>query len=214
MDDYELKKRYAEVLRENIFKIPRHHREYEMIMQPMIHVNNGADTTVQIKFELRYNKKVYPCRILVEKDGGYVHVNGAGAYFDKLFIKGKPQVVCSEFVKWMKFARNGTISGSFAFMFYYGSPVGFMVKPSDKKHSYAFFRKEIEECGLKAVKILELYSAAHYDGNEIDCYKMENVYVPKQAFGKGLLPVNTLDLETKRTLLWSMLCAYALQGKK
>ncbi len=213
MEDYEVKRRLAEAVRENVFKIPRRSREYDMVMQPMIQMSNN-DTKVSVKFELRYKSKVYPCRILVEKDGGYVHVSGAGAYLDKLFIKGRPEMIVSEFVKWMKFARNGTISGDYAFMFYYGTPVGFMVRPANKKHSYAFFRKEIEECGLKAVKVLELYSKIYYDGNEIECQKLENVYLPKQAFGKGIMPVNALDLDTKRALVWSMLCAYTLRSKK
>lgn len=214
MDDFELKRRLAEAMRESIFKIPRRHREYEMVMQPMLQVSNGVDTKVSVKFQLKYKTKVYSCRILVETDGGYVHVSGVGAYLDRLFIKGRPEMICAEFMKWMKFARNGIINGDYAFMFYYGSPVGFMVRPANKKHSYAFFSKEIEECGLKAGKVLELYSKIHYDGSEIDCHKLENVYIPKQAFGRGILPVNTLDLETKRTLLWSMLCAYTLRSRK
>lgn len=214
MDEYELRKRLAEALREHIFRIPRRHREYEMVMQPMIQVSNADDMKVSVRFELKYKKKNYPCRILVEKDGGYVHVSGVGAYLDKLFIKGRPEIICSEFIKWMKFARNGTINGDYAFMFYYGTPVGVMIKPANQKYSYAFFKKEIEECGLKAGRVFGLYSKIHYDGNEIDCQKMEDVYIPRQAFGKGLVPVNTIDLDTRRTLLWSMLCAYALNNKK
>lgn len=214
MDSYELKKRLAESLRENIFKIPRRNREYEMVFQPMIQVSSTGDSKVSIKFTLKYKKSTFPCRVLVETDGAYVHVSGVGAYLDKLFIKGRPDMICSEFVKWMKFARNGMIDGDYAYMFYNSKPVGFMVKPADKKHSYAFFAKEIEACGLKAQKILELYSSIQYEGNHIACQKMEGSYVPTQAFGKGLQPVNSLDLDTRRSLLWSMLCTYALNGKR
>lgn len=213
MEDYEIKRRIAESLRENIFKIPRRNREYEMSMQPML-LGSNATEKISIKFSLKYNKKAFPCRMLVERDGVYVHVSGVGAYLDKLFIKGRPDEVCSEFVKWMKFARNGTINGDYAFMFCYDRPVGFMVKPANKKYSYAFFQKEIEACGLKAKKVLELYSAVQYEGNRITCKKMEDAYLPQQAFGKGLQPVNTLDLDTKRALLWSMLCEYSLKNKK
>lgn len=214
MDEYELRNRLAEAVRENIFKIPRRNREYEMVMQPVLQIGNGIDTQVSVKFELKYKKKVFPCRMLVERDGARVHVSGVGAYLDDLYIKGSPSIVCSEFVKWMKFARNGTINGDYAFMFYYNTPVGFMVRPADKKHSYVFFAKEIEECGLKANRILKLYSASTYNGSEIVCKKMENTYLPIHAFGKGILPVNSLGLEIKRTLIWSMLCKYGIRRKK
>lgn len=209
MEDYEIKKRLAESLRESVFKIPRRNREYEMTLQPMIQVSNAGDK-VSIKFTLKYKKASFPCKIQVETDGAYVHVHGAGTYLDRLFIKGKPDLVCSEFVKWMKFARNGTISGQYAFMFHYDKPIGFMVKPTDKKYSYAFFSKEIEACGLKPKKVYELYSEVNYEGNHISCRKMEDTYLPQQAFGKGIQPVNTLDLDTKRAMIWSMLCKYVL----
>lgn len=214
MESYELKKRLAESIREHIFKIPRRNREYEMVYQPMIQVSQTNDGKVSIKFTLKYKNNLFPCRMLVETDGAYIHVSGAGAYLDKLFIKGRPDAVCSEFVKWMKFARNGMVSGDYAYMFYHNQPVGFMVKPADKKYSYAFFSKEIEACGLKAKKVFELYSAIQYEGNRIECQKMEDTYLPMQAFGKGLQPVNTLGLDLKRSLLWSMLCTYALNGKR
>ncbi len=214
MDSYELKKKLAEMMREHIFKIPRRNREYEMVYQPMIQVSQANDAKISIKFTLKYKKSMFPCRMLIETDGAYVHVSGVGAYLDKLFIKGRPDAVCSEFVKWMKFARNGMVSGDYAYIFYNSRPVGFMAKPADKKYSYAFFSKEIEDCGLKAKKVFELYSSVHYEGNRILCQKMEDTYLPMQAFGKGLQPVNSLELDTRRSLLWSMLCTCALNGRR
>ncbi|MCI8373379.1 MAG: hypothetical protein HFI75_13510 [Lachnospiraceae bacterium] len=213
MEEHEIKKKLAESLREGIFKIPRRNREYEMVFQPMLQVSEAGDK-ISIKFTLKYKKASFPCRILVEKDGAYIHVSGAGAYLDKLFIKGRPDVVCSEFVKWLKFARNGTIGGSYAYMFCYDRPVGFMVKPEGKRYSYAFFAKEIEACGLKVKKVLELYSDAQYQGQRITCRKMDDTYLPQQAFGKGLQPVDTLDSDMKRMLIWSMLCNYSLPHRK
>lgn len=210
MEEYELKKKLAEVLRENIFKIPRRNREYEMLLQPIIQVSPGNGEKVSVKFSMKYEKRTFDCSMLVEKDGAYIHAGGAGSYLDRLFVKGRPDTVCSEFVKWMKLARNGVINGDFAFMFYLERPVGFMVRPSGGKYSYAFFAKEIEECGLKAKKVFELYSPASYEGNRIVCRKAENVYLPTQAYGKGITPVSTLDLKTKRTMIWSMLCSYCL----
>lgn len=214
MDDYELRRRKAEALREHIFKIPRRNREYEMAFQPIIQVSTANDARVSVKFTLKYKKSNFSCRMLVESDGAYVHVDGLGAYFDKLFIKGRPEMICSEFVKWLKFARNGLINGDYAYMFYHEKPVGFMVKPSDKKYSYAFFAKEIESCGLRPESVFRLYSSIRYDGNHITCKKADDTYLPMQAYGKGIQPVNTLDLETKRTLIWSMLCMYSLSGRK
>lgn len=213
MEEYELKRRMAEALRENIFKIPRRNREYEMVYQPMMQVSPSNDSKINVKFALKYKESRLSCNMLVETDGAYVHVSGVGAYFDKLFIKGRPDVVCSEFVKWLKFARNGVQDGDYAFMFYLDKPVGVMVCPSDKKYSYAFFAREIEACGLKARKVLELYSPASYEGNKITCKKMENTYLPMQAYGKGIQPVNTLSLDAKRTLLWSMMCNYSLNRR-
>ena len=203
MEDYELKRRMAESLRENIYKIPRRNREYEMTMQPMLQVNNTNDK-ISVKFTMKYKDKTFPSRMLVEKDGAYAHVSGVGSYLDKLFIKGKPDVICSEFVKWMKFARNGLIDGDYAFIFYQDRPVGFMAKPIDKKYSYAFFDNEISACGLKTQKVLELYSKVSYNGQKITCKKMNDTYVPQQAYGKGTQPVKTLDMATKQALIWSM----------
>lgn len=213
MEEYELKRRLAETLREHVFKIPRRNREYEMALQPIIQVSNANASKISVKFSLKYKKSTFACRMLVETNGAYIHVSGVGPYLDKLFVPGRPDVICSEFVKWMKFARNGIISGDFAFMFYMDKPVGFMVRPADKKYSYAFFASDIESCGLKAKKVFELYSPLSYDGNKITCKKAEDVYLPMQAFGKGISPVNTLDLDTKRTMLWSMMCNYCL-GRK
>lgn len=214
MDEYELKKRNAEVLRECIFKIPRRNREYEMTYQPVIQISSAGDMRVNVRFVLKYKKNNIACRMQVESDGVFVHAEGLGAYLDKLFLKGKPDVVCSEFVKWMKFARNGVIDGDYAYMFYYDKPVGFMVRPADKKYSYAFFAKEIESCGLLPESVFRLYSSIQYDGNRITCKKADCVYLPMQAFGKGIQPVNTLELEIKRSLIWSMLCMYSLRQKK
>lgn len=213
MDEYEKKRRMAESLREAIFKIPRRNREYEMLFQPMLQVSNSNDSKISIKFAMKYKKTKLDCRILVDLDGAYIHVTGIGSYLDKLFVKGRPDVICSEFVKWLKFARNGVMGGDYAFMFHLERPVGFMVRPTDKKYSYAFFAKEIEACGIKAKKIFELYSPLSYEGDKIICRKMEETYLPMQAYGKGIQPVNTLDLETKRTLLWSMMCNYSLNRK-
>lgn len=210
MEEYEWKKRLAEVLRENIFRIPRRNREYEMILQPFIEVSSGNEDKICVKFSMKYDKRRFDCRIYVEKDGAYIHVSGVGSYLDRLFVKGRPEIVCSEFVKWMKLARDGVINGDYSFMFYRERPVGFMVRPSGNRFSYAFFAKDIEECGLKSKKVFELYLPEKYEGNKITCQKAENVYFPMQAYGKGISPINTLDLKTKRTLIWSMLCNYCL----
>lgn len=214
MDEHEEKITLANELRERLFKIPRQNREYELLYQPTISVKQSVEETkVLIKFTLGYEDNAFACRIRVECDGVYVKVGSVGAYFDHMFIKGKPEMIVAEFVNWMHFARRGTKDGDYAILLCKEKPVGFMVRPIDSAYSYAFMAREIAGSGLKPKVLFKNYDTEKFAGNRIDCWYEDGKYLSKQCFGKGLKPVAELDLETRRTYLWSFLCVLELMKK-
>lgn len=211
MDEHQLKLQIANDVRERIFKIPRKYREYELLYQPAIQVNQSPqETKVSIKFTLGYKENVFPCKLKVEADCLYAKVGSVGAYFNNLKLKGKPDLMIAEFARWLKLARNGTKDGRYAILAFREKPVGFLVHPVDNAYSYAFMAREIAGSGLKPRAILSKYQANAYQGEKIDCWYEEGKFFPKQFYGKGLKMVSDLDLETRQTLLWSFLCYLAL----
>lgn len=214
MDEHELKMKLAQELRERLFKIPRQTREYELLYQPAIQVKQSADETkVLIKFTLGFEENVYACTFRIETDCIYVKVGSVGVFFDHMQIKGKPDMMVAEFINWMKFARRGTKEGDYAILLCHDKPVGFMVHPIDSAYSYAFMAKEIAGSGLKPKVLFKHYDSQHFVGNRIDCWYEDGKYLSKQCYGKGIKSVSELDLETRRTYLWSFLCVLQLMKK-
>lgn len=214
MDEHEVKMGLAGELRERLFKLTRQNREYELLSQPAIQVKQTAEETkILIKFNLGYKDNAYACRFRVETDCAYVKVGSVGAYFDHMQIKGKPDMIVAEFVSWMQFARNGTKEGDYAILLCHEKPVGFMVRPVDSAYSYAFMSREIAGSGLKPKVLFNKYDRNEFVGNRIDCWFEDGKYLSKQCYGKGIKPVSELDLETRRTYLWSFLCVLQLMTK-
>lgn len=211
MEEHELKLKFAQELRERIFKIPRQNREYELLYQPTIQVNQTPEETkVMIKFTLGHGDNVFACKIRIEAECVYAKVGSVGPYFDKMKLKGTPDRIISEFVKWLQFARRGTKDGEYAILLCQNKPVGFMVHTFDSAYSYAFFAREIAGSGLKPQVLLSKYYPSTYNGDVIDCWYEEGKLYPKQWYGKALKPVEELDLESRQTLLWSFLCRLTL----
>lgn len=214
MDEHEIKMGIANDLRERLFKITRQNREYELLYQPAIQVKQSPEETkVLIKFTLGFEENAYACRFRIETDCVYVKVGSVGAFFDHMQIKGKPELVVAEFVSWMRFARRGTKEGDYAILLCHEKPVGFMVHPVDNAYSYAFMAREIAGSGLKPKVLFKNYDPVNYVGNRIDCWFEDGKYLSKQCYGKGIKPVTDLDLDTRRTYLWSFLCVLELMRK-
>lgn len=214
MDDLRYRIKLAESLRERIYRIPRSNREYELLYQPAIQVNHSAvpDTRIILKFTLGFGNYVYPCKMLVEEEGAYVRVGSVGPYFDKLFIRGKADMICSEFIKWMMFARYGTVDGKFAFVFYREKLVGFMVQPENDTYCYTFDREEISAAGLRPEKVFETYSPKKYKGDKVGSIIEGEHYIPIQNYGNGIKPITALKPDFRRTLIWSFLCRQSLMA--
>lgn len=212
MDNFHFRLTLAESLRERIYRIPRSNREYELLYQPTILVNQSAvpDTRIVVKFTLGFQDYVYPCKMLVEKEGAYVRAGSVGPYLDKLFIRGNADIICSEFMKWMFFARYGTVEGKFAFAFCRNKLVGFMVQPENDRYCYTFFSKEIADAGMRPAKVLGDYSPENYKGDKVECILDGLNYIPIENYGHGIKPVTTLKPEFRRTLIWSLLCRQRL----
>lgn len=214
MDEHELKMNLANELRERLFKLPRQNREYELLFQPAIQVKQSPEETkVIIKFTLGFEENVYACRFKMDIDCVYVKVGSVGAFFDNMMIKGNPDLIVAEFIQWMKFARRGTKDGDYAILLCHEKPVGFMVHPIDNAYSFPFMAREIAGSGLKPKVLFKYYDPLKFAGNRIDCWYEDGKYVSKQCYGKGIKSVSELDLETRRTYLWSFLCEMALMKK-
>lgn len=212
MDEFEKKKKLAESLRELIYQMPRRNREYELLYQPTILVSHSAlpDTKITLKFTIGFGNYAYPCKMLVEREGAYIHVRSVGPYLDRLFIRGKAEVICSEFVQWMKFARHGTVEGRFVLMIHDGKPVGFMVQPENNAFCYIFSQRVIMSCGIKPEKVFETYTKESYRGDLVGCVFYKGAYMPNETLGKGVKPVSSLHPDMRRTLIWSFLCLQSL----
>lgn len=214
MEEHELQMNFAQELRERLFRIPRQNREYELLYQPTIQVKQTPEETkITIKFTLGYGDNAFACRFRVEKNCVYVKMGSVGAFFDNMQIKGQPDMIIAEFVSWLQFARNGTKDGDYAILLCHEKPVGFMVRPVDNAYSYAFMAKEIAGSGLKPRVLFRNYNPATFGGNRIDCWFEDDKYMSKQCFGKGIKQVSELDLDTRRTYLWSFLCILQLMKK-